>query len=258
MSAIQLSLVRFTMFDYTIKENSLDNKTILVTGAGAGIGRQAALTYASLGATVILLGKTVEKLESVYDEIVAAGGKEPAIVPLDMKGATRQNYLDLASTIVDQFQQLDGALLNASILGELTPFTQIHEQIFDDVMKVNVKAQMLIAQALIPALLKSDMGSLVFTSSGVGNKGRAYWGPYSMSKFATESMMEIIADEYENTALRCNAINPGATNTPMRSIAYPAENKDEIATPEQIMPLYVYLMSDDSKEVNGQTIKAQG
>jgi len=245
------------MFNHQIKENSLENKTILVTGAGDGIGKQAALTYASLGATVILLGRTVEKLENVYDQIVANGAPEPAIVPLDMKGATKQNYIDMSTTISDQFDKLDGVLLNASVLGELTPFTTIHEQIFDDVMQVNVKAQFLIAQALIPTLLKANAPSLVFTSSGVGNKGRAYWGTYSMSKFATEGMMELIADEYDNTSLRTNAINPGGTKTPMRTKAYPAEDQDTIATPEEIMPLYVYLMSDESKDVNGQVLKAQ-
>ncbi|WP_448214048.1 YciK family oxidoreductase [Colwellia sp. MEBiC06753] len=245
------------MFDYQIKSNSLNHKVILVTGAGDGIGRQAAITYAQLGATVVLLGKTVDKLEAVYDEIVGAGLPEPAIVPLDLKGATKQNYIDMVNTIVDQLGRLDGALLNASILGELTPFTAIHEQIYDDVMQVNVKAQMLLAQALIPALTSAPQGSLVFTSSGVGNKGRAYWGAYSMSKFATESMTQLIADEYEGTNLRTNAINPGATKTPMRAKAYPAEDASKLATAEQIMPLYVYLMSDDSIEVNGQILNAQ-
>jgi len=245
------------MFNYSIKDASLSNKTILVTGAGAGIGRTAALTYAQLGATVILLGKTVSKLESVYDEIVALDLAKPAIIPLDLKGATKQNYIDMSSTIASQFGQLDGVLLNASILGELTPFTQIHEQIFNDVMKVNVTAQYLLAQALIPTLLLAANASLVFTSSGVGNKGRAYWGAYSISKFATEGMMEVIADEYEGSNLRTNAINPGATNTNMRSSAFPAEDKDELPNPEDIMPLYVYLMSDDSLAVNGETLKAQ-
>jgi len=245
------------MFDYAITPNVLNDKVILVTGAGDGIGRQAALTYAELGATVILLGKTVDKLERVYDEILAQGSAEPAIVPLDHKGATKQNYIDMVSTIMNQFGRLDGALLNASMLGELTPFTQIHEQIWDDVMQVNAKAQFLLAQALIPALTASGNGSLVFTSSGVGNKGRAFWGPYSVSKFATEGMMEIIADEYENNSLRTNAINPGATNTPMRAKAYPGEDKSTIATAKDIMPLYVYLMADDSLSVNGQVLKAQ-
>ncbi len=245
------------MFNHQIKDNCLQNKTIIVTGAGDGIGKQAALTYASLGATVILLGRTVEKLESVYDEIVNNNFPEPAIIPLDLKGATKQNYVDMANTIIDQFGRLDGALFNASILGELTPFSTIHEQIFDDVMQVNVKSQLLMAQALIPALLKAESSSLVFTTSTVGGKGRAYWGPYSMSKFATEGMMEVIADEYDNTGLRTNAINPGKTNTAMRTKAYPAENKDLLATAEEIMPLYVYLMCDDSKTVNGEVLNAQ-
>ena len=142
------------MFDYSITPQILANKTILITGAGAGIGRQAALTYAELGATVILLGKTVAKLEAVYDDIIAKGYPEPAIVPLDLKGSTKQNYIDLAATITGQFGKLDGALLNASILGELTPFNQIHQQIWQDVMQVNVNAQFLLAQAFTK-LIKS-------------------------------------------------------------------------------------------------------
>lgn len=245
------------MFNYTPSENCLQNKTILVTGAGSGIGRQAALTYATLGATVILLGKTVEKLESIYDEIVENGYAEPAIIPLDLKGATKQNYIDMASTIANQFGKLDGALFNASMLGELTPYSQIHEQIWHDVIQVNVTAQHLMAQALIPTLLLADNASLVFTSSGVGSKGRAFWGPYSVSKFATEGLMQVIADEYDESTLRVNAINPGATATPMRARAYPAENQEKLSTAEQIMPLYVYLMSDDSKSVTGKVLNAQ-
>lgn len=245
------------MFDYEIEENNLSNKTILVTGAGDGIGKEAALTYARLGATVILLGKTVKKLEAVYDEIIANGGPEPAIIPLDHKGATKQNYADMTSTIIEQFGKLDGALLNASILGELTPYTQVHEQIWNDVMQINVNAQFLISQALIPALLKSEAGSLVFTSSGVGRKGRAFWGAYSVSKFATEGMAQVIADEYEGSSLRCNLINPGATKTRMRASAYPAEKKELLPEATDIMPLYVYLMSDDSKATNGESLNAQ-
>ncbi len=245
------------MFNYTIDDACLENKTILVTGAGSGIGRTAALTYAKLGATVILLGKTISKLEAVYDEIIAQGSPEPAIIPLDLKGASKQNYVDMSATIAGQFGKLDGVLLNAAILGELTPFTQMHEQIFNDVMQVNVTAQYLLTQALIPTLLLAKNASLVFTSSGVGSQGRAYWGQYSISKFAIEGMMQVIADEYETTTLRTNAINPGATRTNMRASAFPAEDKSTIATPEDIMPLYVYLMSDDSIDINGKTLQAQ-
>lgn len=245
------------MFEFIAKENCLQNKTILVTGAGDGIGKVAAINYAKYGATVLLLGKTVSKLEQVFDDIVNAGYPEPAIIPLDMKGATAKHYQDMVSTIMDQFQNLDGALLNASILGELTPFTQISSQIWDDIMQINVTAQMKLAQALIPAMVKSSASSLIFTTSGVGNKGRAFWGPYSVSKFANEGMMQVIADEYEGSSLRTNAINPGATKTQMRATAFPAEDKSLIATPEEIMPVYLYLMSDDSVSVNGQRLNAQ-
>ncbi|WP_371189134.1 YciK family oxidoreductase [Thalassotalea maritima] len=246
------------MSEFIVTDQCLKNKTILVTGAGDGIGRCAAVHYAKHGAIVILLGKTVEKLEAVYDEIVNAGYPEPAIIPLDMKGATQQHYKDMTSTITAQFGHLDGALLNASVLGELTPFTQINNQIWDDVMKVNVTAQLHLAQALIPAMLQAPSASLLFTTSGVGNKGRAFWGPYSISKFATEGMMQVVADEYEGSSLRVNAINPGATDTKMRQTAFPAEDKSKIATPEDIMPAYIYLMSDASQHVNGERINAQG
>lgn len=245
------------MFDFKFEANALAKKIILVTGAGDGIGKQAALTYAKLGATVILLGKTTKKLEAVYDAITEKGHPEPAIIPLDMKGATKQNYIDMVSTIKDQFGQLDGALLNAAVLGELTPFTQIHEQVWAEIMQVNVNAQYLLSQALLPLLHKTKDSSLVFTTSGVGNKGKAYWGAYSISKFATEGMMQVIADEYENSSIRTNAINPGPTDTKMRAIAYPGENKENLPSPKDIMPAYVYLMSNESTHINGQVINAQ-
>ena len=237
--------------------HKLSNKTILITGAGDGIGRQAALSYAAQGAEVILLGRTVKKLEKVYDEIVENGGPEPAIVPLDMSGATANHYRDLATTIDNQFKKLDGLLHNAGALGTLQPLVDISEEEFDQVMMVNVKSQFLMTKALIPVLKKAENASVIFTSSSVGQKGRAYWGTYSISKFATEGMMQVLADEYENTHMRFNCINPGATRTAMRTKAYPAENSDNLRTPLDIMPTYIDLMSDDSIEVNGQTLKAQ-
>ncbi|WP_339720198.1 YciK family oxidoreductase [uncultured Paraglaciecola sp.] len=245
------------MHSYTPEKNYLDKKTILVTGAGDGIGRQAALHYAKYGATVILLGKTVKKLESVYDEIINKGGNQPGIVPLDLKGATSQHYRDMANTIGDQFGCLDGVLHNASMLGHLGPFAQISEQDWQNVMQVNVTSQFLMTQALLGVLKKASHASVIFTTSSVGLKGRAYWGPYSISKFATQGMMEILADEYENSNIRFNCINPGATKTAMRAKAYPAENADQVTKPEQIMPLYLYLMDNQTSKENGQTLHAQ-
>lgn len=245
------------MHNDTLTKSCLAEKVILVTGAGDGIGAEAARTFASYGATVILLGRTVKKLEAVYDEIVAAGHPEPAIVPLDLKGATAQHYEGMCATIIDQFGRLDGLLHNASLLGVLSPFEHIDHDNWHDIIQVNVTAQFLMTQALIPALRKSKNASLVFTSSGVGRQGRAFWGPYSVSKFATEGLAQVIADEYEGSSIRTNVIDPGATRTTMRAKAFPGEDPNTLKTPADIMPLYVYLMSDDSLSVNGESIDAQ-
>jgi NAD(P)-dependent dehydrogenase (short-subunit alcohol dehydrogenase family) len=245
------------MHTFIPQKNYLDKKTILVTGAGDGIGKQAALHYAKYGATVILLGKTVTKLESVYDEIVNNGGNEPAIVPLDLKGATAKHYRDMASTIGDQFGCLDGLLHNASTLGHLGPFAQISEQDWQDVFQVNVTSQFLMTQALLPILKKAAHSSVIFTTSSVGLKGVAYWGPYAISKFATQGMMQILADEYDNSTIRFNCINPGAIKTAMRAKAFPAETAADLTKAQQIMPLYLYLMDIKSNKENGLTFDAQ-
>ena len=242
---------------YEFGATTLADKTILVTGAGDGIGREAAKTFAACGATVILLGRTVKKLEAVYDEITAAGGPEPAIVPLDMKGATKSHYQAMAATIIEQFGKLDGLLQNASLLGVLSPFEHIDHDSWNDIMKVNVTAQFMMTQALMPALKKASQASVVFTSSGVGRQGRAFWGPYAVSKFATEGLAQVMADEYDGTNVRVNVINPGATRTTMRSKAYPAEDANKLKTPAELMPTYVYFMSDDSIGVNNQSVNAQ-
>jgi NAD(P)-dependent dehydrogenase (short-subunit alcohol dehydrogenase family) len=245
------------MPQYQASKDALKNKVILITGAGDGIGKQAALTYAAHGATVILLGRTVKKLTAVYDEIIANGGAEPAIVPLDLKGATAKHYRDMASTIQNEFGRLDGLLHNAGMLGVLTPFEHIDLETWQDIMQINVTAAMLMTQALLPVMRLAAQPSIVFTSSGVGRKGRAFWGPYAVSKFATEGLMEIMADEFESTNIRVNCINPGATRTSMRSSAYPAEDTMQLKTPADLMWLYLYLMSDDSLNENGQSLDAQ-
>lgn len=235
----------------------LNDKVILVTGAGDGIGKEAALTFARYGATVILLGKTTNKLTVVYDEICANGGSEPAIIPLDLKGASQKNYQDMAASIEAEFGRLDGILHNAGILGGLAPFEHIKHDIWNDVLQVNLTGPMLLTQALLPVLRKAEHASIVFTSSGVGRQGRAYWGSYAVSKFATEGLMQTLADEFSESTIRVNCINPGATRTTMRARAYPAENSQLLKTPADLMWLYLYLMGDDSLEINGQSLDAQ-
>ena len=137
------------MNDYNAPENLLNERVILITGAGDGIGAQAARTFARYGATCILLGRTVSKLEAVYDEILALGGAEPAIVPLDLKGATAKNYEDMARTIQDQFGRLDGVLHNASILGHLSAFEDIPEDEWQDVIQINLTGAALLTVSLL-------------------------------------------------------------------------------------------------------------
>ncbi|WOT03944.1 YciK family oxidoreductase [Shewanella youngdeokensis] len=245
------------MLEYQAAKDLLAGKIILVTGAGDGIGKTAAITYAQHGATVILLGKTVKKLEAVYDQIEQAGYPKPAIVPLDLKGASEQNYQDMADTIEEQFGHLDGLLHNASMLGVLGPFEHISLSSVEEVFKVNVIAEIMLTKALLPIMRKSTSASLLFTSSSVGRQARSFWGEYAMSKFATEAMMQAIAHEYEGTSIRCNSINPGATRTSMRANAYPAENPQTLKTPAEIMPTYLYLMGKDSAEITGQQFNAQ-
>ncbi|WP_028469731.1 YciK family oxidoreductase [Neptunomonas japonica] len=246
------------MFEYNAPNNLLENKVILVTGAGDGIGRAAALTYAAHGATVILVGKTTEKLENVYDEIEAAGGPKPAIVPLNLETATEHDYIDLTNILDNEFGHIDGLLHNASLLGVRTPIESYDPIIWQQVMQVNINAPFILTQTLMPLLHRSENASIIFTSSGVGRKGRAYWGAYSVSKFATEGLMQVMADEVENTAnIRVNCINPGATRTKMRAYAYPGEQPETNPEPASIMPLYLYLMGSDSNDLNGQSLNAQ-
>jgi len=246
------------IIQYQASTDLLDQRIILVTGAGDGIGKAAALACANVGAKVILAGRTVAKLEQVYDLITAAGQAEPVLYPIDLEGATAEDYDQLCLNIIEQFGRLDGLLHSAGILGQRTPLSNYRQDVWDKVMQVNVTAQFQMTQALMPALEKSDDASVLFTSSGVGKVGRAFWGAYAVSKFAVEGMMQVWAAELEGLgSVRVNAINPGATATTMRAQAFPAENPTEIKTPEEIMPAYLYLLGGDSRTVNGQSIKAQ-
>lgn len=244
--------------DYQPAPDLLQGKTILVTGAGAGIGRAAALAYAAHGATVILVGRTESKLEAVYDEIEAAGHPMPALVPMDLLVITEEQCMQLAATLADEFGQLDGLLHNASVLGERRPIESATYQAWEEVLQVNVNAQFLLTRHLLPLLQAAPSASIVFTSSGVGRVGRAFWGAYAVSKFATEGFMQVLASELENTSgIRVNCINPGATNTAMRRAAYPAEQPDTNPSPEEIMGVYLYLMGADSAGVTGVSFNAQ-
>ncbi|MBP8254897.1 MAG: YciK family oxidoreductase, partial [Citrobacter sp.] len=198
---------------YQPKQDLLQDRIILVTGASDGIGREAALTYARYGATVILLGRNEEKLRQVAQAVAAENGAPAQWFTLDLLTCTSAECHELAQRINAHYPRLDGVLHNAGLLGEIGPMIEQTPQVWQEVMQVNVNATFMLTQALLPLLLKSDSGSLVFTSSSVGRQGRANWGAYATSKFATEGMMQVLADEYQNHHLRVNCINPGGTRT---------------------------------------------
>lgn len=239
--------------NYQAAADALKDRIILVTGAGDGIGATAAKTFAQHGATVILLGRTIPKLEKVYDEIIAAGYAQPAIIPLDLEGATYDDYLMVADTIEKEFGRLDGLLHNAAFLGALTPIQQYDLKLWAQVLQINLTAPFLLSRACISVLNKSNDARILFTSSGVAHQGRAYWGAYGISKAGQDNLMEILADELENnTSIRVNSIDPGRVRTRMRALAYPGEDPNTVPAPEEIMSTYLYLMGPDSKDITGQ------
>lgn len=240
------------------RDDSLNNKVIAVTGAGDGIGKVAAKTFAAHGATVILMGRTTAKLEMVYDEIEQAGHPQAAIFPINLEGAVEKDYNDMADTMDQEFGRLDGILHNAALLGPQSPLSNYAIDTWMSLMQVNVNAAFMMTKALMPLLERAPSASVVFTGSSVGLTGRAYWGAYAVSKAAVENMMQIFADECEGVnEVRFNSLNPGATRTNMRAAAYPAENPGGLKSPADIMAPYLYLMGDDSQDISGQQFDAQ-
>jgi len=243
---------------YEVRPGLLADRVILVTGAGAGIGRALAKRVASLGATVILHGRTVSRLESVFDEIRAAGGPEPAIFPLNLERATGEDYDRLSGAIEAQWGRLDGLVHNAGVLGGRTPIEHHDVADWQRVLHVNLTAPFILCRCLLPLLFQSADASVVFTSSGVGRRGKAYWGAYAVSKFGVEGLSQVLADELANKPnIRVNVINPGATRTSMRAAAYPAEDPEHLKTPEEILGAYLYLLGPDSRGITGRSYDAQ-
>lgn len=244
--------------DYEYPNDILRERIILITGASDGIGRALALRTAELGAQVILHGRNVAKLEAVYDTIEAMdNAPRPSIAVMDLSTAESSAYVSLADNLEAEFGRLDGLVNNAGILGDRFSIEQYDAAQWQQVMHVNVTAAFALTQVCLPILQHSDDPSIIFTSSGVGRVGRAFWGAYAVSKFATEGLSQVLADEHRHGKLRVNCINPGATRTDMRLAAYPAEDRDALKRPEEILSPYVYLLGPDSKGVTGQSFDAQ-
>ena len=229
------------------KNNLLKDKRILITGAGSGIGRQVSLDAAKMGADLILLSKDISKLYSLQDEILEKKLSEPLIVELDFHKAKEKDYKTLAENLYENYGELNGLVHIAGILGYLSPLMHTSLMQLKTVMQINFESNFLITQLALPLLLKASNPSVIFTSSGVGRKARAFWTSYSISKFAIEGLMQSLADEYENE-IRVNSYNPGPTRTTMRAQAFPAEDPMLLKTPEDISSDYLWLLSEECKQ----------
>ena len=236
----------------------LRDRIVLITGASDGIGKAVALAAAAHGATVILHGRNIRKLEAVYDSIVNAGQPRPSILPLDFEKAGPPEYDQLATAIDKEFGRLDVLLHNAGMLGERAPIEHYDVAKWMRTLHVNVNAQFILTRTCLPLLKRSEDASIVFTSSGVVPRPRAFWGAYLVSKWASDGLMHLLADELESaSAIRVNSINPGKVRTNMRLQAYPAEDRSTLPPPEAIVNPDLYLFGSDSRGVNGATVECQ-
>ena len=245
--------------DWTPAADLLADRVILVTGASEGIGRCAALTFAAHGATVIAVARTVARLESLYDEIVAAGHPEPVIQGVDLTGLSMNDCRQLADAMGEAFGRVDAVLHNGGLLGDRVPLDRFDPETWRRVMAANLDACFLLTQALFPWLEHGTDPRVIFTTSGAGIRPRAYWGAYSVSKAGIEALMRVFADENEHVARTAFAsLNPGGTRTSMRAAAVPGEDAMTLPAPEDLMPFYLWVFGAASKaELNGHTLDAR-
>ncbi len=239
---------------YAPGSGSHAGRIILVTGAGDGIGQALALALARQGATVGLLGRTQRKLVRTYDRIVEARGPTPALLPFNLETATAAEYDALHDALEGEFGHLDGLAHVAGILGDLSPIEQYDVPTWCKVLHVNLTAPFVLTRTLLPLLRRSADASIVFTSSNIARGGRAFWGAYAASKFGTEGLMQVLADEMaDSTRIRVNSVNPGRVRTAMRRQAYPAEDPNQHVEPAAVVGPYLYLLGPAGQGVNGQS-----
>lgn len=243
---------------YAPPPGSHAGRVILVTGASDGIGQALALALARQGATVALLGRTQRKLARTYDQIIDAGGPKPALLPFNLETAAAPEYDALAEAMEREFGRLDGLAHVAGILGDLSPIDQYDVPTWCRVLHVNLTAAFIVTRALLPLLRRSEDASVVFTSSTVGRRGRAYWGAYAASKFGVEGLMQVLAHELAGTTrIRANSVNPGPTRTAMRRQAYPAEDAGKLPEPSDVLSPFLFLLGPASTGVNGQALDSR-
>jgi len=242
--------------DYQPAPDLLQERVILITGAGDGIGRAVAKACADHGATVILLGKTVRKLEAVYDEIEEAGGPEAAIYPMNLEGASPADFEQLASTLEENFGRLDGLVHNAALLPYLSRLKDHEIEDWMKVLQVNLNAPFMLTQMCIGLLQKSADASVIFTSDQAGIEAKPFWGAYGVSKYGLEGLARTWSQELATTSVRVNLLDPGPTLTALRKRVFPGEDNSQLKHPESLASLYLWLLGPDSQAARGERFSA--
>jgi len=244
--------------DFVAEAGLLAGRVVLITGASGGLGRALSLECARAGASVILAGRNIRKLEKLYDEIEATGAPRPAVALLDMATATAVEYDALAGVIDKEFGRLDGLVHAAALLGDRTPLEQYDIPQWCKVLHVNLTAPFILTQILLPALRKSADASVIFVSSGVVKSSRPFWGAYAVSKMGLEAVRAMWSEELEGEPnIRFNSVNPGRMRTAMRAAAYPAENPNSLPSPLAVSGTFLYLLSAHGRAVGGAFFDAQ-
>lgn len=226
------------------------DRLALITGASRGIGRAVALGLAKAGAHVIITARSLPGLESLDDEIQTMGGSA-TLLQLDLRKGDKIDQL--GPTIYQRWQKLDILIANAGVLGPLSPLAHVTEDGWTQTIDINLNANWRLIRSLDPLLQRSDAGRAVFVTSGAASGKYAYWGPYAASKAGLEAMVKTWSHEVENTNVRANLINPGATRTTMRAKAFPGEDPAILPAPEDLVPLFLELASPDC-ESNGEIV----
>lgn len=241
--------------NYQPRPDLLKDRVILVTGASQGVGRVAALTFARHGAIVILHGRNVKRLEAVYDEIEAAGGPQPTILPLDLATAKDRDFDNLALAIESQLRRLDGIVHNASRLGHLGALDNQRLDEWLELLRVNLAAPFALTRACAHLLRAAPDASVILVSETHALQPAAYWGGFAVSKSGLTAYAGIQAQEWELFAnLRINVVVPGKVDSPQRQQTHPGEPRSDRLPPEALMPTYLYLIGPDSRGISGQVI----
>lgn len=228
----------------------LSGRTILITGATDGIGKVLAIEFSKLGSNIILLGRNSSKLDKVYDQLDnSLTSQKHLILQADLGLLNNESAHEILHAIAEEFTSLDGIIHNAAILGTMTTLEDYELSQWDEVLNVNLRAPFLLTKTLKTILETSTLPRIIFTSSGVANMGRAFWGAYSVSKFGLKGLAEIFANELETTSsIKVFNFDPGATQTKMRASARPAENPNSLKTPNDLVNCYLWFFSEESSE----------